>query len=236
MLHESPLSSAMFTRALPLIGESARVWAFDTPGCGLSDPPPQAVEIPDYAGALVQAIQSLGLREYSLVGFHTGASLAVQIALLEHSVSGAILSGVPVFSDAERREYLESWAPPVKPSPDGRHLRWAWDRFTAIWEGPADLVHYGASEMLGNLDRYHWAYNAAFRYDPAPDLVRISCPILLLSPEHDKMKPCDDRAFEVAKNASRTIIADARMPFPLRQPEVFSRIVLDFISRCGEAS
>jgi pimeloyl-ACP methyl ester carboxylesterase len=235
MLHESPLSSAMFEPVLPFLDCTTRVWALDTPGCGLSDPPPQPVDIPEYARALIQAIQWLGLREYTLVGFHTGASLAVQIALLERSatVSGVILSGVPVLSDAERRSYLESWAPPLKISSDGKHLRWAWDRFTTIWEGPADLIHYGTSEMLSNLERYHWAYNAAFRYDPAPDLPHIACPTLLLSAEHDKMKTCDDRAFRLLRNASRLIVANAKMPLPLRQPELVSRIILEFLSDCG---
>ena len=61
LLHESPQSSDILQWALPPLGERLRAYAFDTPGYGLSDPPPEAQEIPVYAEATLEAIDALGL-------------------------------------------------------------------------------------------------------------------------------------------------------------------------------
>ena len=41
LFHESPLSSEVFSQSLPHLGRRLRVSAFDTPGYGASDPPPE---------------------------------------------------------------------------------------------------------------------------------------------------------------------------------------------------
>ena len=56
LFHESPLSSWIFERALPLLGQKLRAFAFDTPGYGHSEPPEYPLEIEAYAERLLAAV------------------------------------------------------------------------------------------------------------------------------------------------------------------------------------
>jgi haloalkane dehalogenase len=237
LLHESPLSSAVYGQVLPLLARDAKVIAFDTPGYGMSDGPSQPREIPDYARELLAAADRLEIRTFTPVGVHTGASLATSMALQAgpHRVPSVVLSGVPVLSETERASYLSNWAPRIEPDPDGRHLAWAWHRYQRIWgaDSPAGLLHLGAVSLLENLPKYHWGYNAAFRYDPLPDLRQLQCRMLFLTAEHDLLVESDRTAAADLPGAQLCIVPGLRGQLPLRAPDVFARSVLEF-AREGE--
>jgi pimeloyl-ACP methyl ester carboxylesterase len=229
LLHESPLSGLVYEPVLPLLGRSWRAVALDTPGYGSSDPPPDEREIPHYAAVLLEAVTALGIERFVAVGCHTGASLALQMALqASDRAVGLVLTGIPVLSAGERDRYLATWAPEVNPDPSGAHLRWAWERYERIWEGPAELLHLGATLLLGNLGRYHWAYNAAFRYDPEPDLPRVSCPIRFVTAERDLLIAADREAARRLEGARLVEVPGLHGQLPLRAPERFAEEVLRF--------
>jgi pimeloyl-ACP methyl ester carboxylesterase len=229
-LHESPLSSRVYDSVLPLVAPRARALAFDTPGYGMSDPPPSECEIPDYAATLLEAIGALGVDRFAAVGVHTGASLALQLAVqAPERVSHVVFSGLPLFTPEARAEMLASWAPQIQPDDAGSHMTWAWQRYMRIWGGPASTVHVGATHLLGNLDRYHWAYNAAFRYDPEPDLDRITAPVLFLTAEEDLLIAEDRRAAERISGGRLVTVPGLRGQLPLRAPQEFANGVLSFV-------
>lgn len=230
LFHESPLSSLVYEPALQHLPGDVRGWAFDTPGYGNSDPPPtEQVEIPDYAAALLRAIDDLGIGRFIAVGTHTGASLAVQVAVqAPHRVSGLVLSGVPLFTDEERSNYLASWAPPVEIDPEGGHLDWAWRRYQRIWGGPPALIHMGSMLLLQNHKRYHWAYNAAFRYDPEPDLKTLEQRTLFFTAEADLLIESDREAVTLMRDATLETVPNLPGQLPLRVSEQFSQRVVAF--------
>lgn len=231
LLHESPLSSRVYEDVLERLGRHARGIAVDTPGYGMSDGPPGVAEIPDYAGAVLEGLDALGVELFAVVGVHTGASLAVQLAVQAPTrVTHAVLSGVPLFDAATREAYLRDWAPEVSVAADGSHLTWAWERYERIWEGPPELLHLGATTLLDNLTDYHRGYNAAFRYDPEPDLPRVACPVLLHTAERDLLVDADRRAVDLFPDARLDLVPDLVGQLPLRRPEAFADRILDFVS------
>lgn len=231
LLHESPLSSAVYEPVLSLLGERNTAIAFDTPGYGSSDGPPHTAEIPDYAATLLEALDGLGVDRFAPVGVHTGASLAVQLAVqAPERVTHVVLSGVPVWTPEERAWYLETWAPDVAVADDGSHFQWAWDRYVRIWGGPPELLHIGATTLLSNLERYNVAYQAAFRYDPEPDLGSIRCPVLLLTAEDDLLIESDRNAVDLFSDARLEVVEGLRGQLPMRVPEIFARKVEEFVS------
>jgi pimeloyl-ACP methyl ester carboxylesterase len=231
LLHESPLSSKVYEPVLPLLGGRHTAIAFDTPGYGMSDGPRGPAEIPDYAATLLEAIDALGIREFVPVGVHTGASLAVQLAIqASDRVSHVVLSGVPVWPPDERAWYLENWAPDVEVAGDGSHFRWAWERYERIWKGPAQMCHLGAAHLLANLDRYNVGYRAAFRYDPEPDLPSIRCPVLLLTAENDLLIESDRKAVGIFPDARLEVVEGLPGQLPMRVPEIFARKIEEFVS------
>lgn len=239
LFHESPLSSAVYDKVLPLLAGSARAVAFDTPGYGLSEPPDRPREIPDYARVLLGAMDRLGIDEFTAVGAHTGASIAVQVALQAgpHRVRSLVLSGVPVYSNDDRARHLQSWAPEASPVADGSHLSWGWARYQRIWGEESDpaLLHFGAISLLSNLERYSWAYNAAFRHDPVPDLQRLECPVLLLVAEHDLLVEADRRSVGLLRCGELREVPGLVGQLPMRAPGEFASNILRYASGDGPA-
>jgi pimeloyl-ACP methyl ester carboxylesterase len=78
-LHPEQGSSRMFARFLSEIADVRSVYAPDLPGRGESDPSP-ASSIADAAGAISDLADDLRLRQIDLLGVHTGAAVAMELA------------------------------------------------------------------------------------------------------------------------------------------------------------
>jgi pimeloyl-ACP methyl ester carboxylesterase len=78
-LHPEQSSSRMFARFLSEIADVRSVYAPDLPGRGESDPSP-ASSIADAAGAISDLADDLRLRQIDLLGVHTGAAVAMELA------------------------------------------------------------------------------------------------------------------------------------------------------------
>ena len=158
LLHQSPLSSAMFDAALPhLASAGLHAVAMDTPGFGNSDPPPAPVDIAAYADALAPVLDAFGWGRAALLGHHTGAAIAAGFAARHPArVDRLILNGVPLFT-AEELEFFHSFTfGPIEPQADGSHLAAAWAQRLAATPGWTDLeaMHRYVIEML----RQHRTY------------------------------------------------------------------------------
>lgn len=229
LLHESPLSSKVYEHVLPILGRDARVIAFDTPGYGASDPPPAyGYEIEDYATVLADAATAIGMERPVLAGVHTGASIAIEMA--HHiGVSGVSLSGVALFDDEERAEFIANWNPEIPHDDQGSQFDWAVERYRRIWpEITADMLHTACVEVLRVHDRYEWGYQAAFRHDPSEPLAALDVPVLLLDAEFDMLAHLDGLAMELAKDSRLKILAGLPGQPHLRAPEAFSAELLAF--------
>lgn len=231
--HESPLSSRTYEAVLPLLGSEFTAIAFDTPGYGLSDPPPEeGKEIPDYAAVLLAAADALGVRRFVPCGVHTGASLALEVAHRagpDRAVA-AVLSGVPLLTEEERAKFLAEWAPPIDIDGEGSQYAWATARYRRIWgaETAPELLHLAVHDLTLNWSRYNWAYNAAFRHDPGPTLKAWPRPVLFLDAEHDLLVEHDRRAGEVVRESSMVIVGGLPGQLPLRVPERYAAEVAAF--------
>jgi pimeloyl-ACP methyl ester carboxylesterase len=97
-LHEAPLSSAIYSLALPLLGRSLRAWAF-------SDPPPRPPSIEEYGATVLEAIDALGIDRFVLAGCHTGVDIGLEVARQAGAgqVTHAVLSGVPLLRPGDGR-------------------------------------------------------------------------------------------------------------------------------------
>lgn len=187
MLHQSPLSSATFEPALqPLANLGLRVIAIDTPGFGLSDPTPEAWSIRQYAGAVWQVADALDLDTLTVLGQHTGATIACEAAIQRPgAVNGLVLQGLPIYSSEEREEKVRSYAPGYVPTLDGSHLGVIWDRIRGLYpESNAEECTRQVLEYLATGPDYATAYRAVFDYDLDPIALR-EFPIALVHGDRD---------------------------------------------------
>src|SRR5579871_5980324 len=103
LLHQTAESSRAYTAVLPLFAEHHRVVAVDTPGYGDSDPPARQLSVSDYASASVAVLDALGIEQTAVLGIHTGASIAVELAAAQpERIVALIAIGVPLWDATER--------------------------------------------------------------------------------------------------------------------------------------
>jgi len=186
-LHQSPMSGRVFDRFLPLMSTDRTVYAPDTPGFGMSDPPSEQPSIEDYAGALGEFLDHLRLRRVDLLGYHTGACIAAELAIARpEQVRRVVMVAAPVFTDAEREAFDRArWPAPLRE--DGAHLMEEWQR-TLRWRGPGvGLEQLAASfaDKLRNGPKAWWGAAAAMHYAADERLPRITQPVLVLRPKDD---------------------------------------------------
>ena len=234
LLHKNPSSSEMWKRTLPLLAERFRTIALDTPGYGMSDPLPERPgTMVAYGRAVVGLLDGLGFERASLVGHHTGASVALEVATEYPSrVDRLVLAGlVAPACEAEREERrvnLKHYELDVR----GDYLEQRFlERFRA-W-GLHDPDHFH-TELVWHLRAgpdYWWAYEAVYAYDALERLTRVRQPTLFLNADRDEAVFRDTaRAAPQAPNSSYVVLAGSS-ELPYEDPDSFARTTIEFLER-----
>lgn len=232
LLHQSPSSSITYAAALPYLGDRLRAYAVDTPGYGQSDPPDRPLTISQYADRIVAFVDAVGLDRCSLLGNHTGGSIAVDLAARHPDrVERIILGGFPLYDSIEREERKGKYAPPIPWDAAGGHLRWAWDRYRNMMgpNSPTARVQRSMLQMLIAGDRYNWAYEAVWDYDPIPALRQIKQPVLLLAGAGDVLAPMNTAFIKLVPQAIDATIANAGNSLPDDLPELYAQKIVEFV-------
>ncbi len=211
LVHASPASSVTLVGLLDALAESRALFAPDTLGNGDSAPPvPEQPEIPYYAEALGRALDALGIAEIDLYGTHTGASIAMELAIVQpERVRRLILDGIGLYEPDELSDILANYAPAIEPDAHGNQLTWAWhfvrdQAFFFPWfkrdSGhartgglpPAETLHATVVEVLKAIRTYHLAYRAAFRHPKRERLPLVTVPALVLGDPADPLFPAQE--------------------------------------------
>lgn len=187
LLHQTPLSSAVYDHLIPQFAERYHVVAIDTPGYGESDPPPPGVwGIADYAQAARAALDALGWERADVVGRLTGCSVALELAAsAPERVQALVLSGLPDYDEETRRAKLArlNWMPMES---DGSQATGLWRFFRSTNPTlPTEMIHRMHLGMLRAGPRNEEAHRAVFQYDPKLRIPEVVAPTLLLFGERD---------------------------------------------------
>jgi pimeloyl-ACP methyl ester carboxylesterase len=234
MMHASPASSrSVEPLALALAHRHGRrVIAPDTPGNGDSAPLDVAEpELVDYGDAFVRAMDALRIERADLYGFHTGAHIAIEMALAHPDRTGRlVLDGLLWLDDAEREEFLACYAPPLRPDANGtqvftalqfiRDQAWFFPHFRRdpahnLGGGamPPELLHALTVDLLKAADTYHLAYRAVFRHRLEQRLPRLGAqPVMLMVDAADPTRPAVARAAALVPGARSAVLADSWSP------------------------
>ncbi len=250
MMHASPASSrSVEPLALELANRHGRrVFAPDTPGFGDSAPLAQSEPaMADYADAMLRALDALRLERVDLYGFHTGAHIAIEMALARPERIGAlVLDGLLWLEDDEREAYLTQYAPPLLLDANGtqvftalqfiRDQAWFFPHFRRdaahnLGGGamPPELLHVLTVDLLKGAETYHLAYHAVFRHRLAERLPRLGArPVMMMADAADPTRHAVARAASVVPGAARTVLAESWSPAGLATK---AATVVDFVSR-----
>jgi pimeloyl-ACP methyl ester carboxylesterase len=185
--HHSPQSGRVFAEILKEFGRDRFVYAPDTPGFGDSDPPSHMPEIADYALAMADLLDGLGHVPVDLLGYHTGTSIAVDLALRRpRQVRRLVLIGIPIFTADEAAAFqAQPWPTPL--TADTSYVDAEWKR-SMQWSGAGsslELVARGFVDKLKAGERAFWGGRAAMRYDLAGMLPQVTQSVWAAGPRDD---------------------------------------------------
>ena len=193
LLHQTASSSIMWARAMPYFAQRYHVVAMDTPGFGMSDHPAEQPSegIPYYSQAVIGLLDHLGYEQANIVGFHTGASIAVDVAANSpERVKSLVIAPILAIDDEEERdEWLarddlkSGWVP------DGRGEFLANDilDYVAHFATENDGETY-LRELIAKLQagpNYWWTYVSVVKYDHYAAYCKLQCPVLVLNVEEE---------------------------------------------------
>ncbi|MGY6655517.1 alpha/beta fold hydrolase [Amycolatopsis sp. TRM77291] len=232
MLHQTPRSADEFRELLPLLAVSHRAIAVDMPGFGYSSPLPAPQTIEVFADGVVAFLDAMGLEAVTLLGHHTGAVVALEIAAtFPDRVRSLVLSSMG-FVDAASRLRRQAHAVPddVGRTENG-------DRLKALWEGRAPLYPPGREDLLQRFVRDAIApgidpaegHRAVGRYHMEDRISLVSAPTLLIGatldpvafPELAKVQ----QALTAATKVKTMVVEGGRLPLmELNAPEVAAAV------------
>lgn len=206
MIHASPASALMLEPLLRVLGRSRHVIAPDTLGNGDSAAPVNhQVDLAYFAGAHMRALDALGIASCDLYGTHTGANIAIEIAIARPAQVGAmILDGVSLYGDDEQADLLANYVPQVSIDAQGSqfnrlwhfvrdaYLFWPWYKQDAAHRRKGGLpdaqaLHDKTVEVLKGARTFHLAYRAALGYRKQERLPLVRVPTLIACARGDML-------------------------------------------------
>jgi pimeloyl-ACP methyl ester carboxylesterase len=222
------------------------VIAPDLPGFGDSDPlATMAPTIADYAADIAAFTEGMGLRTVDVYGTHTGAAVAIELALAApERVRRLVLDGVPLFDPPPTADFVARYAPRVEPDHDGGHLLWAnnycrdmllfWPWFDKSAGARRDnalpepcALHDWVLEVIKGLDAIPSGYAAAFAYQAAARLPRLRQPALFVAAAGDSLGEASRRAAALAPQGQLVEIAE--ISGGMAAPNQVARAALQFL-------
>lgn len=236
LLHQAPLSSVEFDDVIPILAQDYRVVAMDTLGHGNSDNPPREYEVEDFARSVISFLDALGIDQTSIVGHHTGAAIAAEVATTyPKRVDKLILSGI---GGSWKPEELQAFLS----QPMSRDLPMTEDGYFLIktWQTYKSLAVLGSNPQLRfkpfivGLEartRPYDAHYAVFRSGYKSRLSLIKSPTLLINGSEDLF--FDQNQLESYKNliphcVTRVIEGSGAM-ICFEKPEEFAEAILSFL-------
>lgn len=185
--HLSPVSGVVYDTWLAEMGRDRCAIAPDTPGYGMSDPPPTVPTIADYAAAMGDLADALALGEFDVMGYHTGSKIAVEVARQRpKQVRHVILVSAPVYT-AEDLVGIRNLTAPAPLAADGQFLVDAWKLVYGLQDKratPESTLRQFPWHLMGG-ERRDWGYRAAFGYAYPEHITEVTAPILVFNPQDD---------------------------------------------------
>jgi pimeloyl-ACP methyl ester carboxylesterase len=224
----------MWEAVLPLFGAAGyEATAIDLPGHGDSWRPQQPPTIPDYARSVVATLDALGIAQADIVGHHTGALVAAQVAVdFRERVKKLALWGLAIYVEAlaESRARLKNEQPPEYDA-EGAELTAFWVRQRAL-AGDAYQPMLGVRAMIEMLQTGaerpygHWAGQQC---DRDALLRRVTHQALILGGQRDPLWPGIAAAAALFQHGRMHVIEGAGLYVVDERPREFVRLVREFL-------
>ena len=235
LLHQTADSGRMYTEVMPLFARQFHVLAPDTLGYGDSDRPTAPLSMAEYGRSVVEFMDALGIAKASIVGLHTGAAMAVEIAAAyPDRVSKLVLCGCPDY-DSDVRAGRIAAIKPLTVDVNGEHFNQAWSRVAAQMQGWAspEQMHRSAVDILKARATDHFATLAVIANDVRDAIPKITAPTLLATGERDVFASRQPQIAPLFRSAESYIFEGSSGLPMIERPEAFVRVIDSFLSKAA---
>lgn len=230
--HQTASSGQMWLKVIDrLPGRQAH--AFDTPGFGGSFDAPfdDRPSMSQYVDWMTEAVRAAGVTRAHVVGHHTGACIAVEMAARNPGVAASLTLAGPVpLTAEERQEFSKHFGTPFMPATSGGYLLDNWDYLRKLGaEADPMLFHREMADMLRAWHGRVQAYAAVWTQDFTAFYKAVACPLMIMAAEDDVLHPFLARAAEMRPDARVLPIRGANFE-PDLDADTFAAGLLDFIA------
>ena len=235
LLHQTPRSWDEYRDVLPILGRSYRAIAMDTLGFGDSQRlPMEENSIQRWAMGAFDLLDALGLHRAAVVGHHTGAVVALEMAASHpERVAALVLSSCP-YIDAPRRvaHTGKRVIDEVQRRTDGSHLTELWQRRQPYYpEGDIDLLERFMVDALKAGPLAVGGHKACNDYAMETRTPLITSPTLVISATDDPhVFAAAPRVAQAVAGSRLVEIKGGMVPLPDQMPEVFAQTVGQFLA------
>jgi len=234
LFHQTPRSWDEYRDVLPLLGRGRQAIAMDTVGFGDSTAlPPGEDSIERWAAAAADLLDALGLQRAALVGHHTGAYVATELAASRpERVEAVVLSSLNLSTREERLTHATGRAvvDDVNATPDGSHVLELWRGRAAFYPPSTDLLERYLVDCIRAGDRAAEGHRVVARYAVEERLPLVRCPALLVAATADPHAyPCLPALRAALPEAAVAEIEGGTVALPDGRPDEFAAAVVEFL-------
>ncbi len=231
------MCARQFDTVTPLLAAAGvRTIAIDLPGFGGSDGPDAPPTIADYAAAIPCVLDRLELDRADVLGHHTGALVATELALsFPTRVGKLILNGPAPLTPQEQAVFREDAARREKASSklevDGSHLSSAFKHRAAYVAGsvPLERVQQYVLWMASVTAPLWYGHNAAFSYDHVGRMAGITHPTLVLTNTGDVLYEHALRTRSLRPDFTFVALEGGGVDVVDQLPEAWTSAVVEFL-------
>jgi pimeloyl-ACP methyl ester carboxylesterase len=234
LLHQTPRSHDEFREIQPLLATGRQVIAMDMLGFGMSVPLPAPQRIEQFAAGAFALLDALGVADAVVLGHHTGAVVALEMAAAGADRVGAlILSSTPWTGPEYRARHATTTAvDDVPQAGDGTHL-------TELWRLRQPYYPTARPDLLNRFVRDALAvdpaegHRACGRYVMEDRASLVTAPVLLLGASADPFGmrdlPVLREQLTNAQSVNTHIIDGGMVPLMEQAPQEVATAVNDFL-------
>ncbi|WP_242482890.1 alpha/beta fold hydrolase [Pseudomonas sp. TH10] len=232
-LHKSASSSSTYKTLIEGLAYRFSGYALDTPGFGNSYDPDEVIDTRYYIDTLIEALDSIGLQRFHLVGHHTGACLGIEMAVLfPKRVASLVMIGPALLNPEERMRFRADYSSAFnQPVSDGQHLMLTWDYLKRMGVGNGLALHQ--REFLDHCRAWKGrvqAYNAIWDQDCLSLFLKVTCPMLATCAEDDVLWPYFSRVNQLHPKVQCIVTAGGNFE-PDRDTAFHLQILSDFFQQ-----
>ena len=234
LLHQTPRSWDEYRDVLPLLGARRKAIAMDTAGFGDSTAlPPGEDSIERWSEVTAALLDALGLERATVVGHHTGAYVATELAVsTPDRVEALVLSSLTLWTREERLAHTTGRAvvDDVDRSADGAHLVELWGGRAAFYPPSTELLERYLVDCLRAGERAPEGHRVVARYAVEDRLPLVRQPTLLIAATDDPHSYPSLPALRAAlPDAAVAEIEGGTVALPDGHPQEFAAAVEAFL-------